>query len=247
MKYGIVGSGEATASVVHAGLSDLLSKDKNAEFLIHARKSPQGAVGDVYDYLIDNEVSFRAYTRIDDKAPKLLLDSALDVVKTDDPLKSILNDAETILILWDEESPENSEKVCLMADAEGIAVLDLSMALTPIVIESSDEDPKEEPSPKTVPQVEEDDDEAEFTPFSRAELESMTIGVLRRQAKALGIDGSFTTKEALVNAITAINGGGEVASDVHVPKNEQAVVIWYQDGQPMTVHVDLEKLKPLLN
>ncbi len=250
MKYGIVGSGEAVASVINAGLSDILAKDGTAEFLIHARKSPQGAVGHVYDYLIDNEVTFRAYTKVDDKAPKLLLDSAIDVIKTDDPLKSIISDAETILILWDDASPDNSEKICLMADSEGIAILDLTMALTPIVIESSNEEeaPAEKPN---LTLVENNDDEQEFAVFSREELESMTIGILRRQAKAMGVGEGCTTKEQFVNAIMGDMSPNEhkIGPSEDKPKVEvykTALLVWEEDGVLKNVKVNLNEVKHLL-
>lgn len=190
MEYGVVGCGSATSTVIHEGLIDIRAKDPNAVFHIHARRAPQGSVGDVYDYLIDNEAPYIAYTRIDDKSPKILLDSAIEVVTTDDPLKSILEKVDEVLLLWDETNNESSEKIALMASDSGVSkILDLTMALAPVVIQSPKEDEET---------IEEPDS---LKPFTREELLNMNIGVLRRQAKSVGLDIGHATKEEIVDAI----------------------------------------------
>lgn len=234
MKYGILGSGPANARVVQDGLLDLIAKDSDAEFVIHARRAPQGAVGDVYDFLVDNHSRYTAATRVDDKAPKVLLDGAVETVTVDDPAQYIIDHSDEILLLWDEGNEEASNKFALMADAKGRPVKDLTMALTPIVF-GDDEVP---PAPSQ-------DEPAEITPFTRDELADMAPGVLKRQAKAMGIDTTDATKEQLIDSILN-EDTPEVASDVHVPKPPQAVVVYWEDGSYRTVQVPLEEIKKLL-
>lgn len=242
MKYGILGSGEATEPAVHEALADILKKDKKAEFLIHARRSPQGAVSSVYDFIVDNECSFVSYTKVDDRSPKPLLNLASKVITTDDPMKSIINDAEQILLLWDETNTEGSEKIAIMCADEGLSILDLSMALTPIVVDTTAEKPTKSVANATVGT---EDDNAVMG-FSRDELMGMTVSVLRRQAKAMGIEVGIATKEQIVNMILN-DGVAEVASDVHVPQEPQAVVVYWENGSYMTVHVPLKDIKALLS
>lgn len=210
MKYGIVGSGDATAAAVHEALADILKKDKKAQFLIHARRKPQGAVPHVFDFLVDNECKFTSFTRVDDNAPKPLINMSQEAHTVEDPMKAILHEAEQILLLWDEAEPANSERIAIMCADEGLSILDLSMALTPIVVDTPET--AEKPTSAAV-STEEDNAIVEFT---REELMGMTVGVLRRQAKAMGLDMSRASKDEIVEVIL---GGGmpEVASDVHVP------------------------------
>lgn len=245
MKYGILGSGSATTSVVHEGLADILAKDPDALFVIHARKSPQGAVGDVYDFLIDHEVQFEVVTRIDDNAPKLLTDRAVGFTKTDDPTGVIIRSSDQILLLWDESNEDASEKLAISATDAGVTVLDLTMALTPIVVEGG------APSETA---IEIDEGTGSVATFTRDELLNMSIGILRRQAKSLGIEDAGTTKEEIVNAIlgdpasNVVIGDTKVeiaASDVHVPADASpiAVIVWYENGDMKTLEVPLASVK----
>jgi hypothetical protein len=242
MKYGIVGSGPADPAVVQEGLIDIRSSDPQAIFHIHARRAPQGAVGSVYDYLIDNEVPFVAHTRIDDNAPKMLLDSAVEVIKSDDPMASILEASDKALILWDEANTEGSESIAIWATDAGVPVLDLSMALTPVVIEGSPE--VTETSPETPAD--------EVSPFSRAELESMTIAVLRRQAKSLGIEEPKTTKSEIIDQILGEESIPQKSMTIQVdetPNNtdsDTAVVIWYENDRMQVIQVKISSIKKLL-
>lgn len=246
--YGIIGSGEANAKIIVDGLSDVNSED--TMFLIHARRKPQGSVETVYDFLADNEAKFVAYHRVDDNAPKALLEMAQSVQTTDDPAKSIITSLKrgggTLLLLWDEENPSASEAFAIMASDAGVPIKDLTNGLSPIVVESDEnESPKEETvAPKN------SDDAPE--PFTREELMSMTVAVLRRQAKALGLDMGNATKEDLVETILGINNGPEVASDVHVsaiphtPPVDYAVIVWHENGMMQVAQVPVAQAKTLL-
>lgn len=244
MKYGIIGSGSANTKVVQEGLIDILKSDEDAIFVIHARRAPQGAVSDVYDFLVDHKVPFSAVTRIDDKAPQGLLNFALEVVTNDDPTKTIINVCDEVLLLWDESSEEASEKLAIMSADAGKPIKDLTMALTPIVIEGSPETVKTdviEPEVSYEKTVAQDPNETtEGTPFTRDELMNMNIGVLRRQAKALGVENIGKTKQEIVDAIfyhepvdddASIISADVVATEIVEPLNvTQGQLTWIEDG-----------------
>ena len=243
MKYGIIGSGSANTKVVQEGLIDILKSDEDAVFIIHARRAPQGAVSDVYDFLVDHKVPFNAVTRIDDKAPQGLLNFALEVVTHDDPAKTIINVCDEVLLLWDESNEEASEKLAIMSADAGKPIKDLTMALTPIVIEGSEPVTMDVIEPEIVHEktVDHDPNETtEGTPFTRDELMNMNIGVLRRQAKALGVENVGKTKQEIVDAIfyhepvdgdESIISADVVATEIVEPLNvTQGQLTWIEDG-----------------
>lgn len=233
MKYGILGSGDATASAVQECLMDIVDSDKDVIFLIHARRKPQGAVPYVYDFIVDNEVDFVSYTRVDDNAPKPLIEGAKESHKTDDPLMGIIRDSDKILLLWDEQNNESSEKIAIRCADAGKEILDLTMALTPVVVNPSDT-------------------KTETSPFTKEELLEMPVGVLRNQAKALGMDMSRAKKDEIIEALLNIgNSAPEVASDVHVPTvpmpGLNGVLVYTDDGVIRTMPLDSEVVAQLLS
>jgi len=249
--YGILGSGNANSKIVIDGLADVFSD--NTQFLVHARRKPQGAVTTVYDFLADNEASFCAYHRIDDNAPKALLALAEETFTTDDPAKEMLKalsaNKGTLLLLWDEENPESSEKFAIMASDVGVPIKDLTDGLAPIVVEGS-APAKEETAPVKV----DTEDEYAIVGFTRDELMNMNIGVLRRQAKSFGIENiGRISKEEIVDIILG-EDMPEVAADVHVytePSADNlvqiAVIVWSDGSSIHSTTVPLEKVKELLS
>jgi hypothetical protein len=252
--YGILGSGDINKKIVTDGLLDV--NDDDVTFLIHARRKPQGAVEVVYDFLADNEARFVAYTRVDDNAPKALLSMANGVNTIDDPTKSIIEalakNNGTLLLLWNEDNPEESERIAIAASDAGVEMKDLSDGLAPIVVEGSnpvqamddEEDLPIAPKPEKV--------EKNLTAFSRDELMNMNIGVLRRQAKAIGLENiGRIPKEEIVEMIIGANNEPNtepvVASDVHVSQEPQAMVIYMENGSYMTVQVPLKEIQKLLS
>lgn len=233
MKYGILGSGDATASAVHECLMDILKSDKDASFLVHSRRKPQGAVTHVYDFIVDNEVPFVSYTRVDDNAPKPLTEGAQECHTTDDPLVDIIKASDTILLLWDEENNESSEKIAIRCADAGKEILDLTMALTPVVVNGADKKESE-------------------VPFTREELEEMPVGVLRNQAKAVGLDMGKAKKEDIIEALLGTSGStaGEETpppSLPHTPPANYAVIVWHENGMMQVAQVPVEQAKELLS
>ena len=236
MKYGVLGSGSANPKVIHDSLLDLISDDPEAVFVIHARRAPQGAVGDVYDFLVDNECKMVSVHRIDDNAPKALLNASVEVVKTEDPAREIIGLSDEILLLWDEQNEDSSNRLASMVDDAGKSIKDLTMALVPIIVEGRED----VPAPKAEEPVEETEG------FSHEELVGMSIGVLRRHAKAMGYDMPRASKQEIIDAI--MNGEApEVASEVETSSNEMGMIVWYEEGQLRTVHVPMDKISALLS
>ena len=207
MKYGIIGSGSANTKLVRDGLADIIESDAEAVFVVHARRAPQGSVGDVYDYIVDNESPFIAIHRIDDHAPKALLNCALSITVSDNPTLTVIQESDVILLLWDEKNEESSNKMAIMAHDGGCTIKDLTMALTPIVI-------GDETTTVVEPVAVEVEPETSELVFTKEELMNMNIGVLRRQAKALGVENVGKTKQEIVDAIFNTDTP-VVASDVH--------------------------------
>lgn len=215
--YGILGSGDAQPKIVIDGLSDVNSED--TVFLIHARRKPQGAVETVYDFLADNEAKFIAHHRVDDLAPKALLAMAQGTKTTDDPAVSIIKSLKaangTLLLLWDEENPEASEKFAVMASDAGVPIKDLTNGLSPIVVESDAPNTVTEDEVEvTEKEVDPKEEVFKVLPFTRAELLNANIGVLRRQAKNLGLTIGRISKEEIVDAILGATSTSDTQSDI---------------------------------
>lgn len=255
MNYGIAGSGKAISRIVKDGLADILSSDSDALFFIHARRNPQGAVTDVYDFLADNECNFFSYYRVDDNPPKGLLKLSQGEAVTEDPLKEIISKLKklngTLLLLWDEETPESSEAIAVMASEAGVSIKDLSNGLTPIIVEDSPAVVKESPlTPEREIALTKALENMEnyrngmplISPFTRDELMNMNYGVLRRQAKAQGYEDIPNTKEGIVALLL---GEEMVAEDK--PAQAHPIIVWYADGQLVTKSVNYEEVKHLLS
>ena len=160
---------------------------------------------------------------------------------SDDPTITVIQESDVILLLWDEKNEESSNKMAIMAHDGGCTIKDLTMALTPIVIgdETTAEVAPVEVEPETPELV-----------FTREELMNMNIGVLRRQAKALGVENVGKTKQEIVDAIFNIDTP-VVASDVHNATDiGNGFFTWLEDGvvhthplPPIMVKWLIEELK----
>lgn len=235
MKYGIIGSGSANPKIVHDGLADIRQSDPEAEFVIHARRAPQGAVGDVYDYLFDNECTVHAVHRIDDNPPKALINLCATVETTDDPLKAVIGASDEILLLWDEDNEDSSNKYATMADSAGLPIKDLTMALAPVVVEK--------PAQESAVEKEETEEPVEPYAFTREELLNMTIGILRRQARAMGLEMGRATKEEIIDAIL---GDAPKQEPVMAKGDLSGILVYSDDGVLKTLPLDDEVVAQLL-
>lgn len=224
--FGILGSGDVNPNVVKDGLSDALAFD-NVRFLIHARRNPQGAVETVYDFIDEHQVPFMAFHRVDDRPPKALMALTDRVNVIDDPAKAIISVLAscggTLLLLWDEQNVEASEKLAIMAADAGVPIKDLSNGLAPIHVENDDPAPQETSGHSEEP--------AEMKAFTYDELMGMGINLLRRQAKALGIDKPGTTKEDIAKAIL----GHETPTEAPAETNLSGMLVYSDNGSLKTL------------
>jgi hypothetical protein len=236
--FGILGSGDVNPKIVKDGLADTLVYD-DVRFLIHARRNPQGAVETVYDFIDEHQVPFMAFHRIDDRPPKALMSLTDRVNVIDDPAKAIISVLAscggTLLLLWDEENTEASEKLAIMAADAGVPIKDLSNGLAPIHVES------DEPVVKETPRNEES--APEMKAFTYDELMGMGINLLRRQAKAMGIDKPGTTKEDIAKAIL---GFTPVAEPTLALQPLVGCLVYTENGVMQTVPLDSDVVAQLL-
>lgn len=189
--YGIIGSGTCGENIIEDGLSEL--GVENNVFLIYPRRGATSSEDRVYDYMMENEAEYIAYTK--SNAPQVLVDNASKVFDCTggDAWEEILNTLKSkkgiLLVLWDAENEENISNFVFKAHDMGIPVKELSNGLVPIEVVA----PVETEAPSDVVEIE---------PFSEDEIRSMSIGVLRKAATARGIkDVSEYSKEELVDIL----------------------------------------------
>ena len=198
-KYGILGSGDASDNVIEDALIEI--GDDN-EFIVGCPPKPSKGIARAIDWLIDNEVKYAIVCT--EGAPSRFIDNAShceyrSADQIEQRVLAMLQKTKgTLLLLWDKDKDSEMEKICFDAADVGVLIRDLSNGLSPLWVES-DEQPAQPPAvaERHIPTA-----EIEVEPFSRDEMLSMSIGVLRKTAKAQGLDVKDTmSKEDLVNAI----------------------------------------------
>lgn len=206
--YGIIGSGTCGENIIEDGLSEL-GVEGNV-FLVAPRKGAGKSEDRVFDFLIEKEAEYFAYT--DNTSPLLLRNYATKLFDTDEPWDSIIetlrNKKGTLLVLWDDSIADTLTKYVFKAIDLGIDVKELSNGLAPYYIE----DP-----------VKPEGDVVEVAPFSEEELRSMSIGVLRKAAVAHGIEdvGEYS-KDQLVAML--------VDGKTHLEKMDEPTASQYGEG-----------------
>jgi len=196
--YGILGSGSCAKNVIEDGLKDI--GIENNVFLVVLRKGASDNEDRVYEFLMENEADFHAFTN--SKAPQIIKDSASRVHDFDDNeamfphlLKELKDKKGTLLLMWNNETAGALTGICFDAYDLGIPVLELTNGLVPINVVGSEESEEDD-----VPTEEEI---VEIEPFTEAEMRSMSIGVLRKAATAHGIEGvGAYSKEELLMVLT---------------------------------------------
>lgn len=242
--YGIVGGGKHPQNIIEDGLKDIYHDNADHILYLNCRKGATDSEKRVYTYVLDNTVPFLAVSQ-DGAAPKVLVETADYIVDGGASaehtiIKELAANGGTLLILWDEEDEARMNKMVIQATDLGVNVLELSNGLTPFVL---DEAEQEEPITETpVPKA-----EVELEPLTRDELDDMSIGLLKKAAFAQGIaDAGGMSKSELVNVLVE-DELPVIASDTHVPKEPQAMVVYMEDGVFMTVQVPLKEIKKLLS
>lgn len=245
MIYGIVGSGKHPQDIIWDGLKDLYLQSADNTMYLWCRVGASESERRVYDWVLDNDITFNAVVD-NTSVPKILLEAADYIHHADKVgsaadyiIKEVAANNGTLLLLWDSDDEAGMHKLVVTAVDMGVPVLELSNGLTPIIVDA-------EPVTEKPAAVETYEKPVEVTvePLTTAELNDMSIGLLKKAAFAQGIaDAGGMSKDQLVNVLSDTP---EVASDTHVPQEPQAVVVYWENGSCMTVHVPLKDIKALL-
>lgn len=194
-KYGVLGSGNTSKNVIEDALNEL---GVDNDFIVTCGAKATESESRVINWLIDMEVNYEIVHA--GNAPTKFIENAsveqLEVNPAREIIRQLAKKKGTLLLLWDDTQVPVMEEICFDAADAGVTILDLTNGLVPIVVDITSED-KPEPVPT---------EEVEIEPFSRDEMLSMSIGVLRKTAKSQGIQaGTNMTKEQIVDAILGDN------------------------------------------
>lgn len=199
-KYGILGSGDASDNVIEDALIEV---GEDNEFIVGCPAKPSKGIARAIDWLIDNEVRYAIVCT--EGAPSRFIDNASHCEyrpadQIEQRVLAMLQKTKgTLLLLWDKSKDSEMEQICFDAADVGVLIRDLSNGLAPLWVENGDTQPEQPPvaEERHIPTA-----EIEVEPFSRDEMLSMSIGVLRKTAKAQGVDVKDSmSKEDIVNAI----------------------------------------------
>lgn len=192
--YAVLGTGDTSKGIIEDSLRELSS---GGAFIVTATTKLSASEKRVLDWVSDNEVPYvlihnqEAQDKYVDHADVVYEFAEEEFVTKS--LKLLAKSSGTLLLLWDENRNREMEDICLQAADLGIKILDLTNGLVPITVEAEDK-----PEPVHVAPAE----EVEVEPFSREEMLSMSIGVLRKSAKAQGVEVTPNmTKVQIVDAI----------------------------------------------
>jgi hypothetical protein len=201
--YAVLGTGDTSKGIIEDSLRELSS---GGAFIVTATAKLSASEKRVLDWVSDNEVPYvlihnqEAQDKYVDHADVVYEFAEEEFVTK--ALKLLAKSSGTLLLLWDENRNREMEDICLQAADMGIKILDLTNGLVPITVEAEDK-----PEPVHVAPAE----EVEVEPFSREEMLSMSIGVLRKSAKAQGV--TVTPNMTKVQIVDAILSTPEVAEE----------------------------------
>jgi len=194
-KYGVLGTGRTSKNIIEDALNEL---GVDNDFVVTCGAKPSESESRVINWLIDMEVNFMLTHN--GKAPAEFIEKAsverLDANPARDMIHYLSKTKGTLLLLWDDTLVPEMEEICFDAADAGVPILDLTNGLVPIAVDIT---PEDKPTPVQT-------EEVEIEAFTREEMLSMSIGVLRKTAKSQGIQaGTGMTKEQIVDAILSDN------------------------------------------
>jgi hypothetical protein len=194
--YGVLGRGSTTPeAVITAGLQDSINTGKDTIHLPWYGKPIPTDLEFVYDWVLDNELTFVLYAPDAQDVPKAFHKCSFGTVVEGDPVAEVAKQCTTLLYLWDDDH-ETLERTINHPKAPSL-ILDLTAGLIPIEFESVEEAIAEEPSSKY---DDDDDDDERPQDMTRDELEIMPALAVKRYASArLGVP--FATKGAAIDAL----------------------------------------------
>jgi hypothetical protein len=203
----IVGTGEGVdvpQSVINESLRDAIKDGDSVVMQWHGR--PSKALGQVYDYIFDQQIQFELIHDTGGKIPKAFEDAKFGHVLNPNrgivgEFAEMLSDDGHFLLIGDD--PKTDELVIgVYNEVSGHDVLDLSDGLTPVKMEADEEEtPEDEPvvaeikdeDPTDATEVDDDPtdigvEDPDPLSFSREEMESMPLRTLQRLVKNAGIE-----------------------------------------------------------
>jgi len=194
--FGVLGRGGATPTeVIEAGLADSVDAVKDKIHIPWFGKPIPSDLETVYDWVMDNEVSFVLHADKASSVPKAFRTCLFGEVVEGDPVAGVASACSTLLYLWDDASA-TLEFVADMPKAPAL-VLDLTAGLIPIEFESEEEAIT---APSLSKYDDDDDDDEAPQDMTREELEIMPALSVKRYASAkLGT--VFTSKSAAIEAL----------------------------------------------
>jgi hypothetical protein len=181
--YGVLGAGSAPRKVIEGSLNDIGFEPL---FFVPWYGRPTSGLEVVYDWLIDNNVSFAVIAADGAKqVPKALATKATSVTYVDDVDAHIVKSLKEreveglALVLWDQDKEGYSVKVASMAIDLRLPTLELTNGLVPIILDG--DQPIEEATQEELPDLGD-------ASYERETLEMMPTALVKRMAKDKGFD-----------------------------------------------------------
>lgn len=247
--YGVLGGADAPTEVIHEALDDIKTTVNYVIPWYGVKPIPPSLVA-VYDWMIDNEATYEVVSASDGfSCPKALAESAKKVTKVDDPSQEIIELLEEsqptgfALIMWDEESPENSVQLAVECIQKKIPSLELTAGLAPIIL-----DEEEDTALNSVLEIDLTDNKIDIsdmpdidpTDWDIETLNIMPASSVKRLARDAGHD--VKTK---ADAIKALKGD----PDKEVPVNDEigTILVIMNDGTELGFSGNPKLLKEIMN
>lgn len=230
--YGVLGVGSAPKKVITASLNDIGTK-----VTYHLPWYGQSDIPDgletVYDWMLDNEASFRIVAASGMKSvPKVLAKGATEVVETEDVDLAIIRDMKSLhgfaTILWSDDDASYSSNIASTSINLGLPTLELTNGLTPIILESDTPAIIEVKAEKT-----DDMEELDITSFDRETLEVMPAAHVKRLARNAGHE--VKTKD---DAIRALIGDDEPVAPKGAPSTIASITIDFDNGDQISYRMN---------
>ena len=226
--YGVIGAGSAPRKVIEGSLNDI---GLEPVFFVPWYGNVTQGLEVVYDWMIDNEVSFSVVAKDGVKAvPKALAGKATSVSYVDDVddhiLKTIKNrEVEGLaLVLWDQDKEGYSVKISSMAIDLRIPTLELTNGLVPIILDDSPAlEIKEE-----LPDIGE-------TEYERETLEMMPSALVKRMAKDKGFEPK--SKQEAVDLLSQPKPSNDIGS----------IIVLMSDGTEIGFNGNPDLLKKIMD
>jgi hypothetical protein len=196
--FGVLGRGDSTeSSVITACLHDAIDTETDDIHLPWYGKPIPTDLEVVYDWVLDNEVTFTLYAEDTADVPKAFHKCPFGTVVAGDPVIGVATACSTLLYLWDADYAV-LDFVASAAFAPSL-VLDLTNGLHPVEFEGYEEAITDTPDSKYDDDDDDDDDKAPQE-MTRDELEIMPALSVKRYASAK-LGEQFTTKSAAIEAL----------------------------------------------